>query len=129
MATYSNSGGSLTVKLLLVNADSWVSLFPSKKNIARVPIPFSFAAGSSQLTQIMGVDNPREKFTVLAENDSIAPALEHLWQAQGLGTLDLTTEFGPGFVFPGVALVDIPTKKRRPYSTDWLIEVEFEQMA
>lgn len=123
MASY----GGLTLMLSLVkDPDGWVSLFPSKKNYARVPIPFSAIGGSSQIVQLLSVENPRETFTVLADNDQVAPALEHLWQIQGIGTLDLTTEFGSGVTFSNVMIVDIPTKKRRPYSTDWLIEVTFE---
>ncbi len=122
------SFGGLSFNLYLKPGDEWVSLFPSKKNYARVPIPFSMVGGSSQLVQLLSVENPRETFTVLATNDSVAPALEHVWQVQQVGTLDLTFEFGAGISFDNVVLVDIPSKRRRPYSTDWLIECTFEQV-
>jgi hypothetical protein len=128
VATYSSSAGTFTWSLLLTDAAGWVSLFPSQKVIVRKSVPFAFAAGSSQLTQILGVNNPTETFTILANNDGVAPSLEALWQAQATGTLDLTAEFGPGFSYSNVSLVDVKAKKRRPWESLWEIEVTFEQV-
>jgi hypothetical protein len=127
MATYSSSAGTYTFTLELVQTDAWISLFPSKKFVTKETVPFAFAAGASEVIQYLGVGNPVSKFTVLAFDDTTHQTLESLWQQQAFGTLDLTSEFGQGFVYPNVALTDVAEKRRRPFEAAWRIDVEFTQ--
>jgi hypothetical protein len=126
VATFSSSAGTYSFRIELPG-DSWVPLFSSKKFVARAQVPFSFAAGASEVVQYLGVGNPVAKFTVLASDDVLFQQFESLWQQQAFGTLDLTTEFGGGFAYSNVALTDVGTKRRRPYEPVWRIDVEFTQ--
>jgi hypothetical protein len=126
MATYTSSVGTFVWDIELPS-DAWVELFSSKKYVTSTPIPFAFAAGSSEVVQYLSVGNPKSKFTIQATDDSTHAQLESLWQQQQTGTLDLTREFGPGFVFANVVLSDVGKKMRRPWQAAWKIEVEFQQ--
>jgi hypothetical protein len=129
MAVFTTSAGTYTWDLKLTNTDAWVELFPSKKNLASKPIPFAFAAGSSEITQFLGQDSPKQKFTIQAHDDTSAAAIEAAWLLMLPGTLNLQTEFGAVaiFIFTNVYLTDVSAKRRRPWEAEWEIDVEFRQ--
>lgn len=129
MATFVSSAGTFSFTLENLSADSWISLFPSKKMVTREAIPFNFVAGAAEVVQFLGVANPVSKFTILAFDDTTHLQMEALYQQRAIGTLDLTVEFGAGFTYQNVALSDVGDKKRRTTQAIWRIEVEFTQFS